>query len=547
PLEPGLDGLRGIHLNYRLPRTGATDDTTCPLDLKVLGTRASRTFQICPPAAEGYLFLPFARLSDGQALDLGTVSDLEWTLRSPPSSKGEGLGVREPAPATNPGHTADPAAFALDFTVEGFTERSAEQQLADTPLFTVSGKPVRVAPPSSDEEQPLLRPWRALPPAVLQDLLATQGQIANSDHPWFYVERIVAEPTPPLPLETWLALTQPPEPPTVPPRWPQWLALLAVAAALWLGWRRRWWQRGWAALGDRGRRLADGWRASLQTVWQDFQVLGRAIAQRLVRWAVYGHTAIGLVALIPGLWWAGQLGFTTEGLLVLIAALLTAAAAVRHRRIALAGTLTVSPSSARPMPWTLMAGAFALWWLGWSIRNTPAQSWGWGYLPLGVALYWEWETPKRFVRTVGQAGWRMLAGHRQLLRNILRLLVWGGLTAFLYRRGLTTSPASGENYAFTFGGMTAVMTLRALLLTFEPLARRWLPGAAGTVYGGAGSLHFSGALLMLIATAITLALKREALAEQLAIIVYYGLVAGTVKELITLRRRSGEGTKESAC
>ena len=60
------------------------------------------------------------------------------------------------------------------------------------------------------------------------------------------------------------------------------------------------------------------------------------------------------------------------------------------------------------------------------------------------------------------------------------------------------APRIGLFYCCCFWAMAAVLALRALLLTVEPLARRWLPTIAEPVYGGAGSLYFSAALLMLV-------------------------------------------------
>ena len=77
----------------------------------------------------------------------------------------------------------------------------------------------------------------------------------------------------------------------------------------------------------------------------------------------------------------------------------------------------------------------------------------------------------------------------------------------------------------------------------EPRCRKLFPAAAERVYGGAGSLYFSAALGMLVATAVALSFKFEPLAEQLAIVVYYCLVIGTVKEIWALRTgRQAEAT-----
>jgi len=112
---------------------------------------------------------------------------------------------------------------------------------------------------------------------------------------------------------------------------------------------------------------------------------------------------------------------------------------------------------------------------------------------------------------------------------------WFAVAFALYGGGLFNKAAVGENYFFTFGGMAAVLALRALLLTMKPWLDARFNTASNYIYGGAGSVYFSGAIVMLLLTATMLTMKLEPIAEQLAVIVYYCLVVGTVKELIALR------------
>jgi hypothetical protein len=121
-------------------------------------------------------------------------------------------------------------------------------------------------------------------------------------------------------------------------------------------------------------------------------------------------------------------------------------------------------------------------------------------------------------------------------RHPLLLAVWVALTLALYGTGLSLKIGSGENYFFTFGGMAVVMVVRELFLVAEPRFRKAFPDIANPVYGGAGSLYFSGALVLLVGTATILSLKLESIAEQLAVVVYYCLVVGTVLEIVALRR-----------
>jgi hypothetical protein len=116
----------------------------------------------------------------------------------------------------------------------------------------------------------------------------------------------------------------------------------------------------------------------------------------------------------------------------------------------------------------------------------------------------------------------------------------------LYGIGVILKMGNGENYFFTFGGIAMVMVVREIFLTVEPLFRKAFPYIANSVYGGAGSMYFSCALVLLFGTATMLSLKLEPIAEQLAVVVYYCLVLGTVLEIAALRRNQNNNSAEKA-
>lgn len=502
PLNPAMALFRGIHLNYHLPYS---DSNLCLLEIQVIGTRASRGFQVCPPSEEGYLFLPFAALTGGSPLDLGLVTALEWRLRPPLSNQMDKLGNT----------TSQGSFFSLRFIIEGFVEQSAEQQIAETAIFKLDNKPVFLAAdPSSTKENSLLRQWRTLPDNIFRKFLDNQGLISDSDHPWFFVDRIVAEPKNPLPLEEWLALNDPPPSPPIPSRWPKIITMLGFLAVFGLGWYLGWWQRAWQQF------VLIAARIRSKSV---------AIALRFCNWLTAGiswlanwrHPII-LAISCAGLWQVGRWGLDDpRGLALTIAAALAGALAWQrwhqdegHLSTQVTSLLGIGALGAIP------------WWLGYTQSSDDAV---WALVLLASILYWQESKLATFLH------W--LHRNHQLTINLMRLAGWSGLTAFLYQRGFTNPLVNGENYYFTFGGMAAVLSLRALLLTVEPLIRRWASSLGELIYGGAGSLYFSAALLMLVATALVLALKGESLAEQLAIIVYYNLVVGTAKEVIAVRRQ----------
>jgi hypothetical protein len=120
-----------------------------------------------------------------------------------------------------------------------------------------------------------------------------------------------------------------------------------------------------------------------------------------------------------------------------------------------------------------------------------------------------------------------------------RFVYRGGADARL-QASLAEPPAHigqpGANYYFTFGGMVAVVIWYIWMVRMRgPLQRRW-PTVAEKIYGGAGSIYFSGALVGLAVTALLLISRLELFAEQVAVVVYYCLMVGTLLEIVALRR-----------
>jgi hypothetical protein len=134
----------------------------------------------------------------------------------------------------------------------------------------------------------------------------------------------------------------------------------------------------------------------------------------------------------------------------------------------------------------------------------------------------------------GRPGWQTLvAGSRHI--SIARQRA---ATLALYAFGLLLRNGQGKNYFFTFGGIVAVFCWRAFMRYARERISRILPTLADKIYAGKGTIYFSGALVGLLITAGLLALNLAAVAEQVAVVVYYFLVTGTVLEIVELRRAS---------
>ena len=125
---------------------------------------------------------------------------------------------------------------------------------------------------------------------------------------------------------------------------------------------------------------------------------------------------------------------------------------------------------------------------------------------------------------------------RFLFIHKIQFVIWSLLAIMLYGLGLMRRVGSGENYCFTFGGIAVVLAWRSFTRIVCPWLKRQWPAVADKVYGGSGTHYIVGFMFTLIGAAVFLILKLEPIAEQLAVVGYYMLVAGVVLEAWALRR-----------
>jgi hypothetical protein len=296
-----------------------------------------------------------------------------------------------------------------------------------------------------------------------------------------------------------------------PRRWPTWLFLASAALLLWLAWRSGWLSRG---------RLTPSSNARLDAF--------RRSSGAARRWMWRRHPglnlAIGAIALGPGLWKAGQLGWSFAGAMLVSLVALVVWGVFCHWRESRGLAETAGSLRARIVALCVATGC-AIWSIGRFGFSSEAL---WGFLPLLGASY-------ALLPALGRS--------IQLRRNGIARFVWLGVwllaTVALYLLGLGDRASNGENYFFTVGALAATFAWRAGLLLIEPYVRGHFPALAARLYGGAGSLYFAGAFVMMIAAGLMFALRFEPLAQQLAIVVYYCLAIGVAKELWG-RRQGGK-------
>lgn len=211
-----------------------------------------------------------------------------------------------------------------------------------------------------------------------------------------------------------------------------------------------------------------------------------------------------------------------------------------HRPLTAADMSQLYPSEKNPSTWpdrlvklALMLALSAAAWLLWR-RGVWQKAWK-SFWPrvFGPEKYLGILFGKLSVRVVTVL--TSLAGALPLGAVFMILLA---ATLALYAFGLLLRNGQGENYFFTFGGILAVFSWRALLRYARERIFQTLPTLADKIYGGKGTIYFTGALVGLLVTAGLLAFNLAPVAEQVAVVVYYFLVAGTVFEILALRRAS---------
>ena len=497
-LDPDLDWVRGMRLKYRLPLKAA-DDAKCQLTLQFNWAHGMTERQVCFMKSDDTLFISMASFlgKTGQPRDLGTLKSIDWALHT---ATGVDKGV--------------PESFDLQFSVEGWAIISAADLFHFSPLLYAGGHSVfadidRAKDVASWHDGRKM--WLPLESRALQRMLAADGEIQPAEHKLFTLDKVVVEPRQPISWYRWRQLIDPP-PSYAPPRWPKLLLWASMLLLVGVSWKRGWWSP---------QRVWNFGKASIDVAYMALHWLALLIGMQLWRWLPRFNMAIGVLALGPGLWLAGQFGLTFSGTMLLATSVLVAWGAYCHWR----EKDGAAGEAGATMPVRLGALALALGCAIWSLGRYKLSAEAlWGFLPLFGAIYALLpalyrlgpQLVLRYSRSVSLGGWLML-------------------TVALYGLGVLVRVGRGENYFFAFGGLAAVFALRAGLLVLESRFRRLFPSAAERVYGGAGSLYFFGALVMLVATAAVLSVKIEPIAEQLAIVAYYCLVIGTAKEVWALR------------
>lgn len=477
---------------------------TCWLTLRARTEHKQTSLTLCPAGTQGQLIQPLAQVVKELGAD-ETVLAFEWEA--------------------NPYHATTPLAFDIQTQLGSSSQPSVRELL--TRNFLVELGRQNHFPVAEANEDDFLKGgngWIDFGKIKLES-----GQPLNIEaafSPYFQVRKFTFESERPLAAKDMSQLF-PSE--NRPSAWPARLTKLAFLAVLggaaWLLWRRGIWQK------------------SGKVLWPPMYGLMKGLGTLSGRFLLWGAAAVyarrralnraALLAAFPSAWLLAKLGGVVylDGLLG-FAAMFSVAALWHEMRWGSRETTFTNnspPDGVTPHEFLviLLATCVSLGWAAW------AQ--GMGH-PLFTAL-----APLAGVSYFCLAWWKkILSGARSPAGGVLML---SGITAVLYALGLLQPHAQGGNYFFTFGGIVAVFSWRAFMRYAKESVFRARPAWAKIIYRGRGSIYFFGALIFLVITTGIVMLNLAPVAEQVAVIVYYFLVVGTILEVLALRRDARKGDK----
>jgi len=130
------------------------------------------------------------------------------------------------------------------------------------------------------------------------------------------------------------------------------------------------------------------------------------------------------------------------------------------------------------------------------------------------------------------------------LPSVIWLVIWSGLGLSFYVLGLKQEVAIQGNKWWVSGGICLTLACCHFIYLMENFLEKRFPSLAKYVYRSPGSPYIASFIIILLFCALFLVVNLEPLANQLAIIGYYLLVIGVVKELIAFLKKSKNGNSK---
>ncbi len=117
-----------------------------------------------------------------------------------------------------------------------------------------------------------------------------------------------------------------------------------------------------------------------------------------------------------------------------------------------------------------------------------------------------------------------------------KVVIFPALGLCLYALGLKKKVGQSANYLFTLGSIFLVLGYHYLSLLLKPWWLKHHEGISAFIYRSSGSVYIIGFMTTLIIAAFFLVFGIEPVAEQAAVIGYYLLVVGVIKEFLAFRK-----------
>lgn len=485
PLRPIVDVPRMLHLRYQFSGAAKAQEP-CRLDLQLVWSDGRSQRRVCFPAGEGELLVPLLPRSGSRAARLERI---EWALRAPPGT-----------------------GFDLGFRVDGTAITSTLDRLRATPILESQAAPLFLSPEdvARIEAAPFdAGAWITLPPEAMPRVFAAGGATEWADNAIFKVEQVVIEPKAPIEAARWGGIATPAPFATQGGRAFAWTGAIVIAFGALLVWALR---------GSRGRfsRARDavasmGWPAPLRRA--------RARLPSV-------HAFVAVLALGPGLFIAGRLGASFGGVMIVVSAAIVLWGASRHMAARRSGTPATTPPGRITLLLAMAAGCF-LWGIG---RHGAAPATAWGLLPLLASAY-----------AVG-AG-RDWVGPVSQKRSFVVAGAFAAVAAALYGTAAKALLPWPPNAVSIIAASAAAIAVSALV---RGLVRIGMAPAAlrRTIDAPAGA-PLVAACLSIVAAGVAFALRRQGLAEGLAMVAYLCVLIA-VAAAAWRRWRPGRGTQRSA-
>ncbi|MDT8397315.1 MAG: hypothetical protein RQ899_01725 [Pseudomonadales bacterium] len=498
PLSFPMESVSRLGISYGLPQQWLGEDG-CVLAAVFEFDVASVRKEFCVPASSGTL--EFSGLDVGMPdQERGKLQNIRWYVNKPAGMTGD---------------------FSLRVVIDGEEQTSAWEELQHFPLiqvgnekFNATAEAFRSARQNAGKQSRFLV---KLPGSLLMKLLDRKEVLEGLEgleNPWGRVERILLL-TPDNPGEgAWRQLISPE---VFPPRsgglvW-SWLWIGGLSGLVWLLYRRNY--------GYRKLRTTLSF-VKMKELLPISEVMAILSVRTVLKW---GNLALGLIGTSMLTLLAGNRGLNLQGTSLLMSALVLGVGCCRI------GYFLEPATKAIQLKWqgvyrltAVMAALYLFFILG-SRLNDPQGLWG--VLPLVAALYGGFPNVYRL------AGKTM-----QVAPYTLWTCFWTGTTAGFFLLGLSLPATSRINEYFTLGGITAVAAgwyvMKQLRIVVESVNQRM----ARAVYSSAGTVFLTVSLLLLSFMIVLLIFSVQLVAEQLAIIFVYCMVAGVICEIAAYWKRS---------